>query len=68
MIKTKVHVTTGKHWALDVERVSCPECTATPGFPCISRQGAKGRPTLRYPNNTVHAMRVRAAGHSVRVY
>lgn len=70
MKTVKTHaVRYGKHWAIDTEKTDCPECQASSGFNCIAvaRDPRAKTPMVRMPMNVVHARRVLAAGHDVKV-
>lgn len=64
----RVHtVTTGPHWAIRTEKVSCPKCGASTTRACIrSERDPKRQINFeRFPDNTVHVERVQATGHQV---
>ena len=65
-----IHVVSNsrQHWVLSASRTICPECQAGGGNPCIDSREKNGHIMARLPITTVHAARVAAAGHNVRVY
>ena len=59
----RVHAQESRKVHFSVESVQCPQCQAAIGHDCIVNE----RTGQRLPMNTVHASRVRAMGHNVRV-
>lgn len=57
----RMHTTSEKHWVILDGNTPCPTCGADKLHPCISSK----RPMTRFPMNTVHVSRVKAAGHNV---
>ena len=59
----RVHTQESRRQHFAIESIQCPECQAAQGHDCFVDE----RTGQRLPRNTVHASRVRAMGHNVKV-